>query len=343
MSLTLSEKEKRAAAALIQERLDEQLSRFPFARYPIEPLEAWKQVFCDPKTVPAETLRRALSWCFGGWARKGLASAQSRTIFTIIKAWPEFAESTAPDPAQAFRFWEQKLPDWKTGFNATAFLLHLTRHDAFELADAHRISAMNELLKTIGQPETELAQPLSFASLERYSQFFRLILPKLPYGHDSRVMLDRFLKAYGNRHAYRNVAADYRTKEPTIREFSWEKASSERFDLGKIRLRSNADVLFACLLLSLERQNRADTALTIGQIADLIPLGTSGICNPASYNYAMIALFGGQKGRDYFQFENASLQEAFTEQANRSTRDMKFYVKHADEAVTINPKYINQS
>jgi hypothetical protein len=66
---------------------------------------------------------------------------------------------------------------------------------------------------------------------------------------------------------------------------------------------------------------------------------TAGICNPASYNYAMVALFGSQKDRDYFQFENADLQGAFTEQANHSTRDMKFYAKHADEPVTINPKY----
>jgi hypothetical protein len=47
-------------------------------------------------------------------------------------------------------------------------------------------------------------------------------------------------------------------------------------------------------------------------------------------------------GRDYFQLQSDALQEAFTEQANRSTRDMKFYVKHAEESVTINPKYINK-
>lgn len=183
---------------------------------------------------------------------------------------------------------------------------------------------------------------MSYAALEQYSQFFRLIQPKLPYGDDSRNKLDRFLKAYGNRHAYRNVAADYRTQEPAIREFSWETASSRHFNLDNIKLRSNADVLFACLLLTLEQRGLAGTPLTIGRIAELVPLGTAGICNPASYNYAMISLFGRQKGRDYFQFENAALQKEFTEQANRSTRDMKFYVKHADEAVTINTKYINQ-
>jgi hypothetical protein len=235
------------------------------------------------------------------------------------------------------------LPHWQSGFNAVAFLLHLMRPDTIENADAHRISALRELVQEAGLPEEDQPPPLSYAALEQYTQFFRLILSKLPNGTDSRNKLDRFLKAYGNRHAYRNVAAEYRTQEPTIRTFSWRKASSKHFDLDKIKLRSNADVLFACLLLTLEQRDLKDAPLTIGKIAELIPPGTAGICNRASYSYAMISLFGRQKGRDYLQLESAALQEAFTEQANRSTRDMKFYVKYAEEAVTINPKYINKS
>jgi hypothetical protein len=343
MSISLNEKAKRAVVALVQERIDEHLRRFPFARYPNEPLEEWKRVFSEPITVPFETLRQAFRWPLGGWARKSLPTAHSRTIISIVKSWPEFAESAQFEPEQVFRFWEQRLSHWQSGFNAVAFLLHLMRPDAFEIADAHRISAMRELMKEAGHSEEDQPPALSYADLEQYSQFFRLIQPKLPYGNESRNKLDRFLKVYGNRHAYRNVSAEYQTREPIIREFTWGKTHSKQFNLDKIKLRSNADVLFACLLLTLEQRGLVDAPLTIGKIAELIPLGTAGICNPASYNYAMISLFGRQKGRDYFQLENASLQEAFTEQANRSTRDMKFYVKHADEAVTINPKYINQS
>ncbi|MNW42880.1 hypothetical protein D3C74_200640 [compost metagenome] len=339
MPFSLSDKEKRAIARIIQEGIDKHLSRFPFARYPIEPLEEWKRAFVDPKTIPIEMLRKAFRWPFGGWARNDLPTVHSRTIISIIKSWPEFSESPAFEPEQAFRFWEQRLPHWHSGFNATSFLLHLMRPDMIENADIHRVRAMSELMKTAGVSVGDQSHPLSFTTLEQYSQFFRLILPKMPYGTESRIKLDRFLKGYGNRHAYRNVAEEYLTQEPTIREFSWEKASSKQFDIGKIRLRSNADIMFACLLLSLEQYDQKNTLLTIGRITEHIPLGTAGICNPASYNYAMISLFGRQKGRDYFQLESTALQEAFTEQANQSTRDMKFYEKHADEDITINPKY----
>ena len=343
MSISLNEKEKRTVSALIQERISEHLNRFPFARYPIEPLEEWKRAFSEPKTVPIQTLRQAFRWPLGGWARNDLPTASSRTTIDIIKSWPEFAESVAFEPVQIFHFWEQKLPHWQSGFNAVAFLLHLMRPDVFENADAHRISAMRELMIAAGLPEDDHPHPLSFVAVEQYSQFFRLIVPKLPYATESRNKLDRFLKAYGNRHAYRNIAAEYRTLEPLIRQFSWEKTSSKQFDIARIKLRSNADVLFVCLLLSLEQRGQQDEQLTIEKIAEYIPLGTAGICNPASYNYAMISLFGCQKGRDYFQLESAALQESFTEQANQSTRDMKFYVKHAEKAVVINPKYIIKS
>lgn len=340
MTLNLNEKEKRAIAALIQERFDEHLSRFPYNRYPIEPLEEWKRIFCDPKAVSADTLKQALGWHFGSWQRKDIASAHKKTIITIIKAWPQFADSSTNDPTQSLNFWEQKLPDWQHGFNAAAFLLHLLRPDTFELADQHRLQAMTELLKEINHQESDQNFTRSLQDLERYTLFFRAILQKLP-GADPRTRLDRFLKAYGNRHAYKNVKETYLTKEPTIRYFSWSDCTAQHFNLKKITLRSNADVLFACLLLSLEKQTSYSERLTIGQVTEHIPLGTAGICNPASFNYAMIALFGNQKGRDYFQLESAALREAFTEQANQSTRDMKFYLKHSSEQLTLNPKYIN--
>ncbi|WP_339279085.1 hypothetical protein NYE40_23845 [Paenibacillus sp. FSL W8-1187] len=72
------------------------------------------------------------------------------------------------------------------------------------------------------------------------------------------------------------------------------------FALEQIADRSNADVLFACLLLALDDQPEHRERLTVGQVAEPVPLGSGGICNPGSYHYAMIALFGGQKGRDFF-------------------------------------------
>lgn len=241
-------------------------------------------------------------------------------------------------PADSISFWEHKLPDWQRGFDATAFLLHLLRPDSLELTDHHRLHAVSELLKEINHQDSDQSHARSLQDLERYTQFFRAVLPKLP-GADGRVRLDRFLKAYGNRHAYKNISNTYSTKEPTIRQFTWSDCTAQRFDLKKITLRSNADILFACLLLALDKHEEDNEKLTIGQITDHIPLGTAGICNPASYHYAMIAMFGGQKGRDFFVFEDEALSADFTEQANNSTRDMRFYRKHEHVKISINSKY----
>ncbi|WP_342476589.1 hypothetical protein NYE24_21235 [Paenibacillus sp. FSL H7-0350] len=211
-----------------------------------------------------------------------------------------------------------------------------------ELTDHHRLHAVSELLKEINHQDSDQDLTQSLQDMERYTRFFRAVLPKLP-GADGRVRLDRFLKAYGNRHAYKNISNTYSTKEATIRQFTWSNCEAQRFDLKKITLRSNADILFACLLLVLDKHKEDNEKLTIGKITDHIPLGTAGICNPASYHYAMIALFGSQKSRDYFNLEGATLREAFTEQANQSTRDMRFYIKHAEESVTINPKYLKKA
>ncbi len=194
MSMTLSEKEKRAIAAFVQEHVDEHLFRFPYARYPVEPLDEWKRMFCDPAAVPITALRQALGWQFGAWQRKDLPSAHSRTILNIVKAWPEFVQSAAFGAAQSFQFWEKRLPDWQNGFNAATFLLHLLRPDDFEIADQHRIQAMAELLKAINHQDSEQAFSRSLQDLERYSEFFRAIMPKLSFGSKNRLQFDRFLK-----------------------------------------------------------------------------------------------------------------------------------------------------
>lgn len=340
MTLTLNEKEKKALISLVNDRIDEHLSRFPYFRYPVEPLEEWRRLFAEPKPVPTQTVKQALDWQFGGWQRKDLPHTQKMTVIHAVKAWPELSEAAAQEPKKTLAFWKERLPDWQSGFDVAALLLHLSRPDAFELADRHRLQAMTDLLKEVGHPAGERTINLSLQDLEDYALFFRAVLPKLPKEAAPHTRLDRFLKAYGNRHAYRNVAADYKTKEPGITTFSWNNAAAKQFDLSKIKLRSNADILFSCLLLSLDKHPVNLDELTIGQVTSRLPLGTAGICNPASYNYAMIALFGNQKGRDYFQLETAALRETFTEQANQSTRDMQFYARHASEKVILNPKYI---
>lgn len=169
------------------------------------------------------------------------------------------------------------------------------------------------------------------------------MLPKIQakHGDGTQVQLDRFLKkAYGNRHALAKLAGKTPpTIEPVIRSLNWEAIDCKKYAPEGIEGRANADVLFACLLLALDRQPERKDKLTVGEVAELVPLGSGGVCNPGSYHYAMIALFGGQKGRDSFTFEVETLQAEFTAQANQSSRDMRFYRKHLDASITINPKY----
>ncbi|MGG1616694.1 hypothetical protein ACIFQM_24300 [Paenibacillus sp. NRS-1782] len=339
-TLTFTEKEKRALVALIQEQIDTHLSRFPYARYPVYPLEEWKRLLCDPATVTPTILKQILGWTFGGWQRKDMPSAQSSVVKSIIKLWPEFTEKMPPESTGILQFWEERLTDWTNGFQAVSFLLHLMRPDEYEITDSHRLQAMYELLQTINHQENDRSLSRSLLDLENYSSFFRAILPKLPFGEHNRIQLDRFLKAYGNRHAYKNVDSSYTTSEPHIWQFSWSDVKTEHYDLEKITLRSNADVLFACLLSLLDEQPEVGQKLTIGQVVELLPMGTGGICNPASFKYALISLFGKQKGRDYFTTGDSSIQQAFTDQANQSTRDMKFYSKHDSEQIKVNPKYL---
>ncbi|MEF3309600.1 hypothetical protein PV433_11925 [Paenibacillus sp. GYB004] len=341
MTLTITEKEKRTLAAFVTERLDEVMRLFPFAKYPTEPLNEWRRIFCDPGAIPLEAVRQALAWHFGGWQRKDLALTHRKVITEVTKAWPEFVSIADQKPEQLFGFWQTKLTDWNHGFGAAAFFLHLQQPVSFEIADRHRIEAMYDLLGAISQEEKALPD-LTFDNLLNYTNFFRSLLPKLSYGDDSPVLLDRFLKALGNRHAYKFVPADYKSTEPTIRSFSWDAAISNRFRLDQIVHRSNVDILFACFLLTLESEKLSHEGLTIAEVIDRLPLGTGGLCNPASFNYALVALFGGQKQRDYWVFQKPELSHSFTAQANQSTRNMRFYLSHASEKLSVNPKYVKE-
>lgn len=336
MTISMTEKEKKAIAAAITERIDEYLNRFPYARYPVEPLEEWRKLFCAPEAVTTETPRQALGWQFGGWQRK-YPLAHRKTISIVVNDWSDVLETAAQDLRQAFALWQQKLPDWRNGFSAAALLLHLQQPDALELADCHRIDTVIKLLKVIDHAEKDRSITLSLDDIEDYTAFFRAIAPKLPYGKTSHTKLDRFTKIYGNRHAYKRISPDYQTREPLIRTFSWDTATSKRFLLDQI-LRANADRLFACFLLTLESENRSPAELTIGDVINRWPLGTGGLCNPASFNYALVALFGGQRQRDFWIFEKPELLQAFTAQANQSTRNMRYYLAHASEKLSVNPK-----
>ncbi|MEC0371129.1 hypothetical protein [Paenibacillus chibensis] len=342
MHLTISENKKKAVIAYINDHLDEHMTHFPYAKYPTEPLNQWREQFADPKAVDPKTIRAALSWRGGFWQRKDAPYAQRQTALSAIRLWPEFVREEAAEPAHVFDFWTSRLENDPLAFDTASFLAHLISPDALELADAQRLEAMRDLLKEVGHDGGEHNDDCSLDGLLRYTDFFRALLPRMQPkdANRARVQLDRFLKAYGNRHALAKLAGKTpATIEPAIRSLNWEAIDCKKYAPEQIEGRANADVLFACLLLALDGQPERKEKLTVGEVAELVPLGSGGVCNPGSYHYAMIALFGGQKGRDFFTFEDDTLQAEFTAQANQSSRDMRFYCKHADASISINPKY----
>jgi hypothetical protein len=338
MSINLNDKEKRTIVKFIEENIDEQLKQFPYAKYPVEPLQQWKRIFSEPAAVPLSTVKDVLSWQFGSWKRKSLATPHHRVMSTYVKQWDVFSQLPL-SIEEMYSYWESEIQDWQYGFDATSMILYVIRPDQLELCDRHRLKAMNELLSMVNFQDELNLNAISFKNIQNYTEFFRMMLMKMKYGPDSRVKLDRFLKAYGNRAAYSMKNRNFQTKAPTITEASWESPANSRFDLSKIKLRANVDILFSCLLQTLERDPDLKTTLTIGEITDLIPIGTGGVCNPASYKYALISMFGRQKGREYFDLDD-SISKEFTQQANQSSRDLSILTRHLTTQIKIRPNFI---
>lgn len=127
---------------------------------------------------------------------------------------------------------------------------------------------------------------------------------------------------------------------------SWENLKSNIFTLTGIENDKNADKLFVSLLQEIERRSiDIKRWFTIGEVADLIPRGTAGVNNYATYGYSLMSMFGGQSRRDYFVFEAKGLRDEFTSICS-NTRDRDNYLwrkLYLDERVRINPKYIKAS
>lgn len=343
MPPTISENKKKAIVTYINDQFDEHMLYFPYAKYPTEPLDQWRKQFAEPKAVSPEMLRAALFWRGGFWQRKDAPYAQRQNVLSVVKSWADFAGKNVSEPAQVLDFWTSRLEGGTLAFDTASFLAHLIFPNVLELADVQRLEAMRDLLKEAGHEYGETEADYSLDGLLRYTDFFRALLPKMQPKHAerARVQLDRFLKAYGNRHTLTKLAGKIPpTIEPMFRSLNWERTDCKHFAPEQIEGRANADMLFACLLLALDEQPERKKKLTIGEVTKLVPQGSGGICNPGSYHYAMIALFGGQKGRDFFLFEDKHLHATFTEQANQSSRDMRFYLKHAEAVIAVSPKYV---
>lgn len=104
---------------------------------------------------------------------------------------------------------------------------------------------------------------------------------------------------------------------------------------------ANADFLFYSLLENIKSRGiDTNKEFTVEEIAELIPLGTAGVTNPATYGYSMTSMFSMQKGRDYFIFQHPEIQEELTFLANNPKRNNSYWrTNYSNEKLMINPKY----
>lgn len=127
---------------------------------------------------------------------------------------------------------------------------------------------------------------------------------------------------------------------------SWENIKSDIFTLTGVIHDKNADKLFVSLLQEIERKDiDIKRWINIGEITELIPRGTAGVNNYATYGYSLMSMLGGQNHRDYFLFDTEGLRDEFTAIcSNTHDRDNYLWKKlYLNEKVCINPKYIKSS
>lgn len=114
----------------------------------------------------------------------------------------------------------------------------MIRPDVLELADTQRLEAMRDLLREVGHEDGVQESDLTLDGLLQYTDFFRMLFPKMQakHGDRSQVQLDRFLKAYGNRHVLAKIAGKIPpTIEPAVCTLDWESMPCKSSPSSKSR------------------------------------------------------------------------------------------------------------
>ncbi|SLK17341.1 MULTISPECIES: hypothetical protein [unclassified Paenibacillus] len=201
MSLQLTDTKKKSLAVLVKTHHEQRLSRFPFAKYPIETLEVWKKQFTDPATIEAHTLRSALSWSCGKWQQQSIPYPYKKLHLKVISNWKNFVEQYTPEPSTIITYWTDLLGTGEYAFNTVAFLAHLLCFEQIELTDSRRVKGRNDLLIEVELTDECIELKDVATSVEKYCDFYRQLLPKTQsiLGDQASLKLGRFLFAYGYR------------------------------------------------------------------------------------------------------------------------------------------------
>ncbi|MGF7047767.1 hypothetical protein J2T13_002273 [Paenibacillus sp. DS2015] len=336
----LKKKEIESITKTISEHFSEYRSKYESVKYPEEPYMKWLSVFPEPKVVDKNDVKQAMEWKYGHWGKVNYVPAHKVIIAKLQKYWTEFAETGHREIDSSFAFWEERLAGHQS-FITVAFLSHLINPEQVEIIDQHNFRAMNYLMSTVREDWVWKRNPMSIYDIVDFSDFLRALLPAVKEAKGNKRELNKFLMMFG-KHKVKTIPVSRSKVAPAVsKKHDWSTFQSDGFDIGMIILRSNADLLFALLLQSMDGKNAEHEAtFTIEEIHKRVPMQKTGIAIGSSYNYAMVALFGNQRGRDYFLFEYNSMGAYFTEQANDPSRDNTCWKKYLDEKVSINPKYV---
>jgi hypothetical protein len=339
----VTKKEIESIAKTISEHFGEYTSKYEMLKYPEEPYLKWKESFAEPKNVEHDEISKAFEWKYGHWGKSNYVPAHKVIIAKLQKHWPDFSEAGKLELDDIFAFWEERLEGHQS-FITIAFLSHLISSKKVEIIDQHNFRAMNYLMSTVRPDWVWKRVPVNQEDITDFSAFLQSLLPAVKEAKGNKRELDKFLMMFG-KHKVKVIPVSRSKVAPAVSEkHDWNSISSKAFDIEKISLRSNADLLFALFLQSLDAVgDDRGTSYTIEEIQKRIPMQKTGIAVSSSYNYAMVALFGNQRGRDYFTFDNGNLGAYFTEQANDPSRDNTCWKKYLDEKVSINPKYVRMS
>jgi hypothetical protein len=184
--------------------------------------------------------------------------------------------------------------------------------------------------------------PASKEDILIFSSFFKATLTALKLKDGRKRDLDMFFMMYG-KHKVRDANINKSKIAPPISKvFDWGTFTSNLINVEKIVNRTNADVLMALFIQTIEQEKEIDLTfpVSIGDVQKRIPQHKTGIIQNASYNYALIGLLAGQRNRDYFIFQDSELKKFFSDQANNTSRDNSCWKKYLDDQLTVNPVYL---
>ncbi|ASA24946.1 hypothetical protein [Paenibacillus donghaensis] len=253
--IALTKKEIESISKLISEHFNEYISKYEAAKYPEEPYKKWLSAFSEPKSVEIDDIRQVMEWKHGHYGKTSFVPAH-KVIAKLQKYWPEFADVGQCDLNSTFTFWDAQLTGHQS-FTTVAFLAHLMNSEQVGLIDPHSFRTMNYLMSTIREDWVWKRNPMGMDDVQSFSQFLRALNPAVKELKSNIRELNKFLMMFG-KHKIKTVPVSRSKVAPALsKKHDWSIFKSDVFDLDKITLRANADLLFViCIAFTIFRRGQ---------------------------------------------------------------------------------------